>query len=139
MKSICLLISVVGLLIVFVEQALMTLQFSGVFFLKAQFCFKCWEIPHRNQFHQIFDMCPFDPQALETLCVVSPRLLISFEQSFSVTRPWHWKNSLLAEPAILLLSSIASVVTPASHELVCSGFIPNSFRRFLLCFSFFDN
>ena len=51
-------------LIVFVEQTLMTLQFSVVFFLKGQFLFNCWELPHRKQFRQFLKMCPSCPQAL---------------------------------------------------------------------------
>ena len=58
------MISAFRYLIVFVEQTLMTLQFSVVFFLKGQFLFKCWELPHRKQFRQFLERCPSCPQAL---------------------------------------------------------------------------
>ena len=48
------MISAFRQLIVFVKQILMTLQFS-VFFLKGQFLFKCWELPHRKQFRQFLE------------------------------------------------------------------------------------
>ena len=58
------LVSAFRHLIVFVEQTLMTLQISVVFFLKRQFLFKCWEIPHRKQLRQFPERCPSCPQAL---------------------------------------------------------------------------
>ena len=51
-------------LIVFVEQTLMTLQFPLVFFLKGNFCFKCWELPQRKKFRLFLNMCSSCRQAL---------------------------------------------------------------------------
>ena len=100
-------------LIVFVEKTLMTLQFSVVFFLKGQFLFKCWELPHRKQFRQFLERCPSCPQALH-LKLVPPRQFLSSKRSVSVTRSWRWKSPPIVKPTILLLFSVTSVVTSPS-------------------------
>ena len=82
-----------------------------VFFSKGQFRFSFWEFPHRKYF---LEFCCFLPtsSAFETKCVVPPRWSMCSKRSVAMSS----KKPLITEPAILLLSSITSLVTLLSQE-----------------------
>ena len=116
-----------GHFIVFVEQTLMTLQFSVVFFWKEQFSFKCWGLSHRKQYRQFLDMCPCPPPLVDGLSCPED---LSLWLGPSIGKLRLSLNPLFGCPLSLLSSS------HGPRELFSSL---NCFQQISRCLSFTDS
>ena len=98
-------------LVVLVEQTLISLQLLVGFFWKSSLVSIVGKLQIGNDFYNYL-LCVlfFTVSALETPLFVSPIHFFFSKRSVCVARTWRWYTMLVAEPAILLLSSITSVV-----------------------------